>query len=301
MDEDERSSSRLEVPPTRVGSRGRRAPLVVLALGLSAIAGAIAVASVGPGLPGSPATAGPVAASSAGDASPASPGPSSSLAPVGAVPPRLTPVDLAARVGDGSLEDRLVFVDGEIRATPVDCGRSPEPSGVECFSIHIPGLGLPLELGLTAVPWADPPPGSWLVTVVRGGSLVYLGALKPDDDTADDASELTRRLLGGELPPLSGSLFQVTSWLVARPVPPFLAADEPLADGTLRSDRGAEVTIVEPVIDVDPLAVVTPGPFLLATPGDCLPSEAWATCLSDQRWVVVARYEPSRSVRVQVP
>ena len=298
MDEDERSTRRLDVPPTRVGSRNRRAPLVVLALGVAAIAGAITVAEFGPGTPAPLATMAPPSAPAAGIASP---GASSRLAPVGAVPPRLSPVDLAARIGDGSLEGRLVFVDGEIRATPVDCGRSPEPSGVECFTIHIPGLGVPLELAPSAVPWADPPPGSWLVTAARDGALVYLGALKPDDDTPDDASELTRRLLGGELPPLSGSLFQVTSWLVARPVPPFLAADEPLADGTLRSDRGSEVTIEEPVIDVDPLAVVTPGPFLLATPGDCLPSAAWATCLSDQRWVVVARYEPSRSVRVQVP
>lgn len=295
MDEDERSSSRLEVPPTRVGSRGNRAPLVILAMGLAAIAGALAVANVGPGMPAAQATFAPPSASAG------SPGASSRLAPVGAVPPRLSPVDLAARVRDGSLEGRLVFVDGEIRATPVDCGRSPEPSGAECFSIHIPGLGVPLELAPSAMPWDDPPPGSWLVTAARAGALVYLGALKPDDDAPDDASELTRRLLGGERPPLAGSLFQVTSWLVASPAPPFLAADEPLRDGTLRSDRGAEVTIEEPVIDVDPLAVVTPGPFLLATPGDCLPSAAWATCLGDQRWVVVARYEPSRSVRVQVP
>jgi hypothetical protein len=54
------------------------------------------------------------------------------------------------------------------------------------------------------------------------------------------------------------------------------------------------------VVDVDPDAVVTPGLFLLTPPATCDLDEASPDCL-EVDWTVVARYDPSRSVRVLVP
>jgi hypothetical protein len=67
-------------------------------------------------------------------------------------------------------------------------------------------------------------------------------------------------------------------------LPPFLAYDDPLADGS----EAVELSGAMP--EIDPDAVGTEGTFLLAPADD-----------AEGRWRVVARYEPSRAVRVLVP
>jgi hypothetical protein len=248
----------------------------------------------------------------------------SSPAPTTLVPARLTALDLGAQVRDGTLDERLVFVDGVLEAAPVRCGSLSEARQARdgpCVELSVAGLGLPVWAGAAVLPWRGlPPPGAWIVTVARAGGLVYLGSLVPDAAVLDDVAELDRRLTTGALADPPGTLFQLTSWLVARPtspcvqhVPagssacpipgPFLAADEPLAGGILASARGAPVDLAHPVIDVGPDPVTAPGTFLLTPPDGCdlLDPAALDGCPPGAPWVVVARYEPSRSVRVQVP
>jgi hypothetical protein len=74
------------------------------------------------------------------------------------------------------------------------------------------------------------------------------------------------------------------------PPPPFLADDEPLPDGLLTTDSGAEVGLAATMPGIDPEAIVVPGTFLLQpVPG------------AEGGWLVIARYEPARAVRVLVP
>jgi hypothetical protein len=188
----------------------------------------------------------------------------------------------------------------------------------DCVDLEIPGIGVAVRAGEPAIPWrGDPAPGAWLVTVARAGGLVYLGSLVPERDVPDSVGQLTRRLLAAELAEPPRTLFEVEGWLVvnpahgcyrrdpgATPCPaplPFLAVDEPFADGTLRSARGGTVSLASPVIGADPAAVVTRGTFLVALPARCDPADARETCHEDLRWLVVARYEPERSVRALIP
>ena len=72
--------------------------------------------------------------------------------------------------------------------------------------------------------------------------------------------------------------------------PPFLAYDDAPRGRDLVSDAGAVVELSASMPEVDPEAVVTAGTFLLAPPAD-----------EGAPWRVVARYEPSRAVRVLAP
>ena len=319
----------LAVPPTRVGSpRASRSALAVL-LG---IAGVILVAGVLAQLSGAPVPEGPSVArvtsvperDTDGDPAALPPtavpaaSPNAALVPLAhGLPPRLSRVDLRDRVLDGSADGQLVFVDGELEATPVRC-QSLAQSRSRCVDLAIPGIGLPVWAGASALPWrGDPPPGAWLVTVARAGGLVYLGSLRPEADVPAAIGTLTRRLLAAELADPPGSLFQVDGWLVPEPPPacdrpgvpatpcparaPFLAADRPPPDGTLRSERGASVDLASPPVDVDAGDRVVGGRFLVTLPPPCDPADAAATCDPSPRWLVVARYDPSRSIRVLVP
>jgi hypothetical protein len=220
--------------------------------------------------------------------------------------PRLSRDHLVAGVRDGSLEGRLVFVDGVMHSTPAGC-IDPAREPLDCVELEIPGLGLPVMPGDSATPWpGDPPPGAWLVTVARGDGLVYLGSLVPWPDGPRGLTGLRMPLSRrGGVPP-HGSLFEVDGFLVADPgsscgivgpdatqcpaPPPFLAEDQPLADGIRVSDAGEEVVLTGSVPGVDPSAVVTPGPFLVVPVGP-----------GGDPWRIVARYEPAHSVRVLVP
>jgi hypothetical protein len=221
-------------------------------------------------------------------------------------------------VAGGSLFGRLVFIDGTLAVTRVPCPAPGDGRGGPCVLLSVPGLGLPVLPEAEALPWrGEPPAGAWIVAVARDGRLGYLGSLVPDRPAADDATELTARLLGEGLRS-PGSLLELQGWLVADPVrpwatpagpdatpgptaPPFLAADEPRADGTLVSNRGGDVELAEPVIDVDPGDALTGGTFLVAPPAECDLRDPGAGCRADMRWTVVARYDPARSVRVLVP
>jgi hypothetical protein len=316
MDGEERRTGRVEVPPTRVPERGRRAPYAVLALGVATICGAVAIAQLGPATVPEPIAFDLPTRPPATLAATASPAATQGPVP-DAVPPRLSRTDLGERVRDGSLDGRLVFVDGVLQATEVACEPPWDGGGGPCQELSVPGLGLEVRPEPVAMPWRGlPPPGAWIVTVARNGRLGYLGSLVPERVMAGDAEELVVRLIQGDVAP-RGSLFQVDGWLIVTPnatcrrpdasrttpcplVPPFLAADPPSAFGIRSSNRGAAVDLAASVVDVDPDEVMTPGVFLLAPPEACDLGEASDACL-DLDWTLVARYEPARSVRVLVP
>jgi hypothetical protein len=248
-------------------------------------------------------------------ASAAGPG-SAGLGAVG-TPLRLARGVLRDGVVAGQIDEQLVFVDGILRVTPARCQGAIRGSR-GCVELEIPGLGLPVSPGRDAIPWrGDPPPGAWIVTVARAGGLVYLGSLVPDPRVPDAIDGLTRRLFFGELATPSRTLFEVEGWLVVHPPPtcfrpgipatpcppavPFLASDEPAADGALRSSRGGPVDLAPGAVDVDPGDVVTPGRFLVMLPASCDATDPVATCDAEPRWRVVARFDPERSFRVLAP
>jgi hypothetical protein len=301
----------LDVPPAPVrGPRGGgRAALVALGALVMIVAVAVVLAQLDPAPPG-PARV-PIAVSTGApstpvqrpsDATAPAPDPSTVLA---ATTPRMNREALAAAVVDGSLEGRLVFVDGTIDHTAAHCPGLNESFG-GCVDLSIPGLGLPVRQGDSAIPWrGDPPTGSWLVTVARGRGLVYLGSLVPrfGEDMPFDGVAAAEA-------PGGGSLFEAGGFLVQHPVhacyrpaipatpcpppPPFLARDEPLPDGLLVSDAGAPVTLAPAAPEIDPDATVTSGTFLVQRERDSGGGP-------DDGLLVVARYEPSRAVRVQAP
>ena len=296
----------LDVPPAPVrGTRGgRRAAVAALAVVGAAIAVGVALAQVVPPEPAAQATS--VAGSPGGSFPIGDPTPGAVEGDAAVRPRRLSAADLAAAVRDGSLDGRLVFVDGTLDAIPRRC-QSLAQGDRGCVDLAIPGLGLPVWAGEASVPWSGPPPpGAWLVTVARTGGLAYLGSLVPWLDGPRSIGELGRRLgSDGDGAP-GGTLFEADGHLVVNPVhecvtraaeatpcpapSPFLADDRPLDDGILVSDAGAEVRLEGAVPEVDPADVVTPGTFLVAPGVD--PAEPW---------LVVARYDPARAVRVLVP
>jgi len=210
-----------------------------------------------------------------------------------------------------------VFIDGTLTANEIPCEPPLDGRGGPCVELSIPGLSLEVRPEPVAMPWRGvPPQGAWIVTIARNGRLGYLGSLVPSPVMADDATEMAVRLVNGDLR-ASGSLYQLDGYLIVNPIhpceqpdpsrttpcplaAPFLAAEPPLEGGTPRSNRGSDVQLAAPVVDVDPDDVVTPGLFLLTPPETCDLDEASDDCL-DVPWTVVARYEPSRSVRVLVP
>jgi hypothetical protein len=311
----------LEVPPAPVRDpRGGRPAGFLALVGITAvIISAIGIAQAVPSAPTPPRfslalpTSGPTTvAGTSSTATGAVPDPSAILADT---PPRLSREDLAAAVLDGSLEGRLVFVEGVMRATRVPCEGEPEASP-GCVDLEIPGIGVPVRPGEIGVPvrpgeidtpWpGEPPLDAWLVTVARDGGLVYLGSLVPSADGPRTIDGIARGFGPRGRDWIDGTLFEVDGHLVANPVhacvrpdagaspcpapSPFLAYDTPLADGILVSDAGAVVELSASTPEIDPAAVVTAGTFLLAPPAtDGVP------------WRVVARYEPTRAVRVLVP
>lgn len=302
----------LDIPPVPV-----RGPRGGARVGVAALVGVVAILTVAVGIaqldpaPMEPARisfAVPTVAPSAAVAetpretpmsTEAAPDPSAVLA---GTTPRMTREALEAAVRDGSLDGRLVFVDGTLEVTPVRCQSLAQGFG-GCVDLVIPGLGLVVWQGEDAIPWpADPPPGAWLVAVARTGGLVYLGSLVPDPNGPIPVDAIAN----AGVPDAAGTLFEVPGWLVTHPVhacyrpgvaatpcpppPPFLAEDEPLPDGMLVSDAGAVVTVAASAPDIDPAATVTEGTFLVQHRQS---GEGGA--------LVVARYEPSRAVRVLVP
>jgi hypothetical protein len=322
----------LAIPPAplRPSGGGSFAALVVLVVVIAVITAGVVTANVAPPNPRAsiaPPVPHSAAPSSQPPASVATSGPDASSGPIAtsdpvAIPPvpgldasailarttpRLSRDRLAAGVLDGSLEGRLVFVDGVMRATPARCiDPALEPLG--CVDLEIPGLGLPVTPGDSALPWpGEPPPGAWLVTVARGAGLVYLGSLVPWRDGPWGLTSIRMLLANrGGVPP-HGSLFEVDGFLARIPsargwssarngggagycvTNPLRICGSVGPDATL-SDAGEEVVLTGSVPGVEPGAVVMPGPFLV------VPVEPGGS-----PWRIVARYEPARSVRVLVP
>lgn len=302
----------LEVPPAPVRDPrgGGRAGLVALVGIATVIVTAIGIAQVvppalepAPRASGAPSAVQASAAALPSGAATLAPDPSAILADS---PPRLSREDLAAAVRDGSLDGRLVFVEGVMRATRVPCEGEPEAS-LGCVDLEIPGIGVPVRPGEISTPWpGEPPLDAWLVTVARDGGLVYLGSLVPSEDGLRTIDGIVEGFGPRGRDWTDGTLFEVDGYLVSNPVhgcvteasdatpcpapSPFLAYDEPLADGVLTSDAGAVVELSASMPGIDTDVVVTAGTFLLAPPDE-----------DEGLWRVVARYEPARAVRVLVP
>ncbi len=254
--------------------------MAVLALVAAAIVAAVGIARVVPAMPAIPqrtATAVSAAPGSQVAVVPtidASPVPDASSIIAG-TPPRLSREDFVAAIRDGSLDGRLVFVDGVMRATAAPC---PSLAGRArgCVDLEIPGIGVPVWQGGTATPWpGNPPPGSWIVAVARTDGLVYLGSLRPSQAGPLPITELA----SGALPGHRGTLFEARGFLVANPADAcdtrgaaatpcpassaFLANDQPQPTGVLASDAGEVVATAPSIPEVDPTAVVTGGTFLV--------------------------------------
>jgi hypothetical protein len=300
----------LDVPPGPVhGPRGGgRVAAVALGALVIALAGAVGLAQLQPA-PADPArisfavpTVAPSPVAPSGLPAATDPPAQDPAAVFAATTPRMTRPDLEAAVRDGTLEGRLVFVDGTITREAAKCSGLTESFG-GCVDLAIPGLGLPVRQGADTVPWrADPPRGAWLVTVARAGGLVYLGSLVPDPLGPPPVDAIAN----AGVPDAAGTLFEVRGWLVVHPLhtcfrpgvaatpcpppPPFLADAEPLDGGILVSDAGAEVAVATSAPAIDVAAEVTGGTFLVQQRQS-----------GEGGVLVVARFEPARAVRVLVP
>ncbi len=237
------------------------------------------------------------------------------------LPPRLTREALTAGVLDGSLSGQLVFIDGQLEAIPIACDQAAPGPHSDCVMLAVEGLGLPVTAGPSALPWSGgPTAGSMLVFVAERERLRYLGDLGRSPGGPSTLRSLTRRLLQERLSSPVGALFDVEGYLVVNPVhscyrrdpaatpcpapEPFLADDPPTAEGILLSSRGSTVDLEPAVAGLDPSRTVTAGAFLVTLPpaSACRPGEVAADCTADGvRWVVVARYDPDRSVRAVIP
>ena len=218
----------------------------------------------------------------------ATPAPAPASASPLALPARLDASELAARVLDGTIDEWLVYADAVLRSSD---------------GLSIAGLGLEVVPNAISPADTDVPVGALLVLRVRGTQLEFLGSLlthdvSPSIATLDEeastqspvADQPTLRDAGGWL------IVHPACFFAASPAPPcetapFLAEDQPLPDGTRRTDAGATVALAPDVWGVDPQRdTVSPGPFLVRPPaGD------------SSLWEVVARYEPTKSVRVVIP
>jgi hypothetical protein len=216
--------------------------------------------------------------------------------------PRYRPADFVERVVDGSLDGYLVYADATLagtcwRGAPVPCGPG---------SLSIDGLGLEVRAGdASRDGLATVPRGALLVLRVEEGVLVYLGSLIAATGASPPLTSLHPSGVDPASPVARQTLHDVGGWLEVHPacriavadttsacVPgmPFLATDVPFANGTLRSPAGSVVAVGQAAWGIGQDDPFVPGPFLV--------SEAAG---SDATWQVVARYDPSRSVRVVIP
>ena len=279
-----RPASALDVPVSPVGSPGGRrrlGPIVgVLAL-VVVVVGGIALAQAFPAAPVAPVVQPlPVAEATA------SPGPTPS--PSLSLPIRLDASDLVARVLDGTIDEWLVYADATLQSAD---------------GLSVEGIGLDIVPNPNAPAGTVVPAGAVLVLRVRGHQLEFLGSLLTHPVSPSIA------ILKEELTSVSPVAVQPTlrdagGWLIvhpacffaASPAPPcdtapFLAEDQPLPDGTRRTDDGAIVALAPDIWGVDPQRdTVSPGPFLVRP-----------LAADPSTWEVVARYEPTKSVRVVIP
>jgi hypothetical protein len=279
-----RAGTELEVPVAPVESAGRRRGLTPVAGAVTLVVlviGGIVLAQAFPATPVSPVVIRPTVAEATPEATSMSP------API-VLPARLDAQELVARVLDGSIDEWLVYADATLRSAD---------------RLSIDGLALEVVPNPTTPGDTVVPVGALLVLRVRGTQLEFLGSLlthpvTPSIATLDEeassqspvADQPTLRDAGGWL------ILRPPCFVAASPEPPcdstpFLAEDQPLPDGTQRTDAGATVVLAPDMWGVDPQRdTVAPGPFLVRPPA-----------AGSSAWTVVARYEPTKSVRVVIP
>jgi hypothetical protein len=294
----------LDVPVAPVSARRRttrRAALALVTLGAVIVVAGVLAVRFPASTPDRPLIVLPSTAVTSATSSPASASPSSSRGAVFVeTPERLRADQVLAGVRDGSLDGWIVYADAHLT------GSCAQGGGDVCTpGIAVAGLPLPVDVDAPARAYAgDPPRGAALVLGVHGQRLEYLGSLIVRPGGSPTIDVLTADVPTG----VAGdrqTLWDAAGWLVVNPIhecnrdpsatpcpvpPPFLAADEPLDNGILVSGRGEEVALAPSMWGVDPpLDTVTSGPFLVRPAAD------------RAGWEVVARYDPSRSVRVVIP
>lgn len=308
MDPSARPPERLEVDVEPVAPRGRsrgvRAPAVVLVGMVVAIAGAIGLSRMSPV---DERAQGSVAVSSAApptDLEAALPSPAAPDDGAPSLAARIDRQSLVTRVLDGSLDGWLVYADAELR---LDC---PTGTGARCSALPPRIVGLPLRRAAGDAPdhRLDPvPSGAVMVLRVAGAGFEYEGALIADPDGSPTLSTLEAKRRAAPEPDAATPLRDASGWLVRagpclippsafEPCPrrPFLAEDEPLPNADPSTNAGEFVEVAADAWGIDPpFDPVLVGPFLVRR---LTPARA-----DDPGWEVVARYDPSRSVRVVIP
>jgi hypothetical protein len=322
--EQQQDQRALAVVPVRLRDPGggRQAAGLALVGLVAVVVAALAVAGQLPvEVPPSPAVRASLVAAPPSPAS-ASPADMTPAPPTATMTPPLTTLGagvLVRAVRNGSLNGRLVIVQGDLEVIELPCDRPPSTSSA-CVVLSIRNLDLPVEAGAVALPWHETPvQGDWLVTVVESGRLRYLGSLAASAYEPGTLDQLTLHLLARDLDEPPRTLFVADGWLIvnpphtcyrrapgATPCPtpaPFLAGDKPFADGVPRGSRGAPVDLVSPA-GVDPAATVTEGPFLVTLPAAaaCRPGSVAPGCAEGTvRWALAARYDPRSALLVAVP
>ena len=217
---------------------------------------------------------------------------------------RLDRKALVTGVLDGSLDGWLVYADAEVRT---DC---PTGTGARCSALPPRIAGLPLTAAAGNVPDGrlDPVPRQGvLVLRVAGAGFQYVGTLIAHPGGSPTLATLAAEELATPTADGQPTLRDAAGWLVvAGPClePPsaflpcprrsFLADDEPKPTGGLRTEAGTFVAVADDAWGIHPpFGAVIGGPFLVRPLAPGSPD--------DPDWEIVARYDPSRSVRVVIP
>ena len=216
------------------------------------------------------------------------------------VSPRLRAGELAEAVRSGSLEQHA----GVCRR---DAGRRLRRGLPPCAdpTLAVEGLALDVVPGTLGTAVGIPLPGSVLVLEVHGSGLVYRGALI----VQSNGTPRYEVLAGGSAarPPDPSALTDVAGWLMLDgpctsppsaflPCPrlSMLADKQPKPTGHRRADAGPAVAVPLGAWGIDDAgSSIVEGPFLVR------PTRPRAT--TTPAWEIVARYDPSRSVRVVIP
>ena len=282
------------VPVGRLDGRGdRRRAVVALAAQSAVVAGGRARA------PRRPEVTPPVAVVPTETSAPTSdvlPSPSRSIE---VTPPRLRGAELVEAVLSGSLANTMVFADAVLH---VECGEEHMPCAEPQLAVE--GLALDVVPGTLGTLVGIPLPRSVLMLEVQGSGLVYRGALI----VQSNGTPRYEVLAGGSAarPPDPSALTDVAGWLVLDgpclgpakgPLPcarrATLADQEPTSSAG-RADAGPTVAVPVGAWGIDDSArAVVPGPFLVR--------QNPATGDREPAWQIVARYDPSRSVRIVIP
>ena len=282
------------VPVGRLDGRGDRRRAVVA---LAALAAVVAVGLASAQL--RPEVTPPVAVVPTETSAPTTdvlPSPSRSIE---VTPPRLRAAELVEAVLSGSLANTMVFADAVLH---VECGEEHMPCAEPQLAVE--GLALDVVPGTLGTLVGIPLPRSVLMLEVQGSGLVYRGALI----VQSNGTPRYEVLAGGSAarPPDPSALTDVAGWLVLDgpclgpakgPLPcarrATLADQEPTSSAG-RADAGPTVAVPVGAWGIDDSArAVVPGPFLVR--------QNPATGDREPAWQIVARYDPSRSVRIVIP